>query len=147
MFEIAFALKEDLKKVSEHSKNFELEQCCNGIKADPEDFFADKNVAIVRIDNIIVGYAYGSVETKNKNTSFYKKGQKSFYLEEIYISPQYRNKNIGKALFEFIEAYAKDLNCEILETTAVSKDYEKLLKFYINKMDMKFWSANLIKKI
>lgn len=147
MFEIKFAEKDDLKLIAKLSKCFEEEQCCNGIKADSEDFFIDKKVAIVKIDNEVVGYCYGLVEIKNRNTSLFKKGQKSFYIEEIYINQNYRNKNIGKALFEFIEQYAKSLNCEILETTAVSKDYEKLLNFYINKMNMQFWSANLIKQI
>ena len=76
-----------------------------------------------------------------------KKGQKSFYIEEIYIDKKYRNSGVGLKLFEFIENYAKQNNCDLLETTAVSKDYEKLLNFYIKKLNMNFWSANLIKKL
>lgn len=144
---IQFAENYDLISITKLSKDFEIENCCNGIKADDESYFANKNVVVAKMGKQIIGYCYGSVEEKKKTTSCFKKGQKSFYIEEIYISPNYRNQNIGTKLLQFLEDYAKSLGCEILETTAVSKDYKKLLDFYINKMEMKFWSANLIKKI
>lgn len=146
MVEIKFAEEQDFSCIAKLSKDFEDEQSCNGIKADAEGFFADKNIAVAKNGNKIVGYCYGSVETKERNGSFFKKGQKVFYIDEIYISPKFRSKNIGTKLFKFIENYAKSLGCEILETTAVSKDYKNLLKFYIDKMDMMFWSASLFKK-
>ena len=147
MLVIGFAEKLDLKQVAELSKMFEEEKCCNGIKSDSEMFFKNKNVCVAKLDNMIIGYCYGTVETKKRNTTYYNEGDKSFYIEEIYIREEFRDKEIGSKLFKFIENYAKSLNCTILETTAVSKDYKKLLKFYINNHDMEFWSANLIKKI
>lgn len=144
---IKFAEKEDIKAIVVLSKNFEEELCCNGIKADNEEFFKDKKIVVVKLNNEIVGYCYGNEEIKGRDTSFFKKGQKSFYLEEIYIKPEFRNKKLGDKMFSFIQDYAKSISCELLETTAVSKDYKKLLKFYIDKQDMQFWSANLIKKI
>ena len=147
MIDIKFAQKKDINDIVKLSKKFEDEHCCNGIKADNEMFFATKKVVIAKIESEIVGYCYGEVEMKTKATSFFEKGIKFFYLEEIYVSPKFRKKGIGKLLFEFIENYAKSLKCEILETTAVSKDYKKLLKFYIESNNMQFWSANLIKKL
>jgi len=144
---IEFAKNEETIFIEQLSKDFESEQCCNGIVADARDDLINKDIVVAKVDGCIVGYCYGVVEIKKNNTSFFKKGQKSFYIEEIYLMPQYRNKNIGSKLFTFIQNYAKSLGCEILETTAVSKDYESLLNFYINKMDMKFWSASLIKKL
>lgn len=147
MIEIKFAEKQDFKQIAKLSQDFEKENCCNGIKADPAEFFIDKNVVVAKQDNKVIAYCYGVVEIKTKNTSIYKKGQKSFYIEEIFVEAKFRSKNVGKQLFEFIENYAKSLNCQILETTAVSKDYKKLFNFYINKMDMNFWSANLYKSL
>ena len=147
MIDINFAKKEDICDIVMLSNEFAKEQCCNGIKADDENYFASKKVVVAKVEGNVVGYCYGEVETKKKDTSFFKKWTKSFYLEEIYISPEFRNKDIGKLLFEFIENYAKQLKCKILETTAVSKDYKRLLNFYIEDNNMEFWSANLIKKL
>lgn len=144
---IEFAKDNDFKQIEKLSKTFEEEKCCNGIVADNEEFFRSKNVAVARHNNNVIGYCYGKVEVKEKNTSFYKKGQKTFYIEEIYIDKNFRNLGVGQQLFDFIENYAKENACEFIETTAVSKDYEKLLSFYIKKLDMNFWSASLIKKI
>lgn len=144
---IEFAKKEDLSVIASLSKAFEEEQCCNGIIADNENFFATKKVVIAKVNEKLIGYCYGEEEIKQRNTTFFKKGQKSFYLEEIYIDKKYRNKKIGTKLFNFIENYAQKIGCEIIETTAVSKDYRKLLSFYIDKLNFNFWSASLIKKL
>ena len=67
--EICFAEKKDLKKVSELSKQFECENCCNGIIADNKEYFENKIVAICKIDNDIVGYVCGEVCVQQKNFS------------------------------------------------------------------------------
>lgn len=104
-------------------------------------------MAVAKVDDKIVGYCYGKFEITNKNTSIFKKGQKLFYLEELYVDAQYRNNEIGQSLFLFIEQYAKENDCELIETTAVSKDYKSLLSFYIDKLNMEFWSAEIFKKL
>lgn len=144
---IEFASKNELVFVEQLSKEFEAEQCCNGISADTKKELSKKNIIVAKVDGDIIGYCYGIIETKKRDTSFYKKGQKSFYIEEIYIKSKFRSQNIGAMLFDYMQNYAKSLKCELLETTAVSKDYKSLLNFYIEKMNMNFWSASLIKKI
>lgn len=144
---IEFAKEFEVDELVRLSKAFEQEKCCNGIIADDKDFFIKKKVAVAKIDTSIVGYCYGIFEIKTKDTSKYKKGQKSFYVEELYVDARHRNKEIGRKLFCFIERYAKENGCDFIETTAVSKDYKRLLSFYIDKLDMDFWSAEIIKKI
>lgn len=144
---IEFAKNNELDLIAELSKKFEREKCCNGVVADDKYYFADKKVALAKIDGKTVGYCYGKFEIKEKDTSKCKKGQKSFYIEELYIDNPYRNNRIGQALFRFMENYAKENGCDFIETTAVSKNYKSLLSFYIDKADMEFWSAELIKKL
>lgn len=146
-FKIVVADKEDIKQVVKLSENFAEENCCNGIVKDDFKHFENFDVFVIKEANDVVGYGYGSFEIKNKTNSMYSKGQKSFYIEEIYILPDYRDLGLGKKLFAALEDYAKQNNCDIIETTAVSKDYKKLLDFYITKNNMQFWSASLIKKI
>lgn len=144
---IKFAKKEDLKQIAVLSKMFEDEKCCNGIVADDEEYFKDKKVAIVKENNIVVAYAYGFFEEAQNTKSFIKKGEKLFYLEEMYILPEYRQNGLGGKLFEFLEDFAKKNKCNVIECNAVSKDYASLLNFYIQKHNMEFFSAYLYKKL
>jgi len=145
--EIRFADKENFGKVAKLSQMFADENCCNGIVADSEDYYLDKIVAVAVDDGQIVGYAHGQFEKASKNKSYVNKNDKLFYLEEMYIVPAKRNLNIGKQLFLFLENYAKAKGASVLELNAVSKNYLKLLDFYINKLNMTFLSAYLYKKI
>lgn len=144
---IEWAKPTDANCIAKLSKQFEIENCCNGIVADNENYFSEKKIAVAKNKNDIIGYCYCNFETKEKNCSMYKSGTKSFYIEEIFVEKNYRNNNLGQMLYNFIENYAKENNCEIIEVTAVSKDYKKLLSFYIEKLNMNFWSASLIKNL
>lgn len=144
---IRFAKKEELKDVSKLSKMFASENCCNGIVADSENYYLDKTVAVAIVDSKIVGYAYGKIETVQKEKSYAHKGELMFYLEEMYVVPEKRNLNIGEEMFNFLEDFSKKQGVSVLELNAVSKDYLKLLDFYINKLNMTFFSAYLYKKI
>lgn len=104
-------------------------------------------MAIALDKDIVIGYAYGEIEAAKKNKSYVKKGDKVFYLEEMYVVLSKRNKNVGEKLFKFLEKEARQKGAQVLELNAVSKDYKKLLKFYIEQMNMKFFSAYLYKEL
>lgn len=144
---ISFANANDINSIVSLNKDFVKENCCNGMVEDDAEYLKTKNIAVAKNGEEVVGYCYGEFEIKNRDTSMFKKGQKSFYIEELYVSKSFRNKNIGKMLYDFIESFAKENGCNIIETTAVSKNYKALLKFYIEKSDMCFWSASLVKQL
>ena len=145
--EIRFARKKEFKTVSKLSQMFASENCCNGIVADLENYYLDKIVAVAIEDYQIIGYAHGNFETVKRNKSYVNKDDKIFYLEEMYVTPSKRNLQIGEKLFKFLENYAKEQGALVIELNAVSKNYLKLLNFYINKLNMSFLSAYLYKKI
>lgn len=145
--EIMFAKKADLIFVARLSKQFENEGCCNGIVADDEKYFENKIVAICKVGEQIVGYVCGEVMVQQKNVSYSKQGDKYFELDEIYIAPNHRNKGYGKQMFAYMEDYAKKQGCKSLRLNAVSKNYQSLLKFYIEYMQMNFQSAYLVKQL
>lgn len=144
---IGFAENGELDEVVRLGKKFESEKCCNGIIADDKEYFSDKKVVIAKLNDTVAGYCYGKFEIKQKDAGKFKKGQKIFYVEELYVDKPYRGEKIGHKLFSFVENYAKENGCEWIETTAVSKNYKALLSFYIDKLNMEFWSAEIIKKL
>ena len=84
---------------------------------------------------------------EEKKKPYAEIGEKYFYLEEIFVLKDFRNMKIGENLFKFAEDYAKREGCKTMRLSAVSKNYNKLLKFYIEHLNMEFLSAYLIKKI
>jgi len=144
---IRFSKKCEAENIAKLSGQFALENSCNGIVADTPEYFKNKNVIVAVLNNKIIGYCYGEIEIEEKNRSFAVKGDKYFDLEEVYVLPEYRKLGIGQKLFNYAENYATENNCKTVQLNAVSKDYKKLLSFYIDKLNMQFWSAYLIKKI
>lgn len=139
--------EEDIPCVLELNRQFADSKICNGIVADtPQDLKAE-TVFVAENNGKICAYAYGHFEDANCNTDLLKKGDKTFMLEEIYVVPKMRSVGLGKALFEFVENFAKEGGAKTVQVYAVSKDYARLLKFYIDTLGFDFWSAWLIKKI
>lgn len=146
-YQIRFCNEKEIEKLVYLSEAFEQEDCCNGIIADSYEYFVNKKVAVCLVNNEIIGYCYGSIDKEDKLRSYSNVGDMIYYLDEMYVSPRYRNCGVGKKLFEFVEKYAKENNCKTIRLNAVSKDYKRLLTFYIDELGMSFWSAFLVKNI
>ena len=144
---LEFNNNSDIAEIVKLSKEFEEENCCYGFVSDDEDYFKDKKIVVARQNERIIGYCYFTLETKSNDSSFYKKGQNTLYIEEIFVKKEYRSHNIGQKLFTFAELYAKENNCSFIEVSAVNKNYNKIISFYIDKLNMTLWSAHMIKKI
>ena len=147
MLDIRLAKADELIYVSALSKEFEKENITYGLIGDEVDHYYNKDIFIAIDNNIVIGYAYGSFELKDKDTSFYKKDDKSYYLEEIYVKKDFRSKGIGTLLFKACEKYAKNNGALWIELSTSTKDYAKALNFYIKMMGLNYWSSYLIKKI
>lgn len=145
--EVRFNKEFEVENIAKLSEQFSKENSCNGIIADSAQYFKNKKVVVAIKENQIIGYCHGEIEIEEKNRSFAAKGDKYFDLEEVYVLPEYRKLGIGQELFNFIENFAKENNCKTIRLNAVSKDYKKLLSLYIDKLNMTFWSAFLIKEI
>ena len=147
MVEVRLCKENEIQYLVKLSKDFENENCCNNIKSDDYNYFKSIKVYVAVIDNEIIGYAYGKEDCENNERSYSKKGDKYFELEEIYVSKLFRSQGVGKMLYWYIEAMAKFNGCKTIRLNAVSKDYKRLLKFYIEELKMDFISAYLVKQI
>ena len=74
-------------------------------------------------------------------------GTPYFEIEELYVVPECRNQGVGRALFQFVEQELKAVGIEYMMLSTATKNYKKILHFYIDELGMDFWSARLFKKL
>lgn len=93
----------------------------------------------------IIGYIFGHYYDNEKKIADIAIGDKCFEVDELYVLKEYRSQGIGKRLFELMNEEVKD-NVSFITLPTGTKDYKKILKFYVEITDMTFHSAFLFKK-
>lgn len=128
------------------SKAWADEHSCPAYYENEPDEFINHSVYIATDDGRIVAYALGNIIELKEKTSYNEIGEKSFELDEIYVEPEYRNRGIGSALYKFVEEDVRE-KVDVIGVIATSYEYEKLLNFYVNELDMSFNHALLVKRM
>ncbi|MCI7800225.1 GNAT family N-acetyltransferase [Eubacterium sp.] len=136
----------NIKAVIALSKEWESEDLTYGYCANNKNDLIGNDLFLAYLNNEIVGYLFGKCSVLNEAIIPIDKGSKCFEINEIYVKEKYRSQGIGKALFEYTENYHKQ-NVDYITLSTATKNYKNILNFYIEKMDMSFWSAKLFKKI
>ena len=122
------------------------EHSCLSYSANESDEFINHDVYIALDDDRVVAYGLGNIKELEKKTSYNEIGEKAFFLDELYVAAEYRNRGIGKALYKFMEEDVKE-KVDVISVIATSNEYKKLLNFYIEDLDMKFNHAQLTKRM
>lgn len=142
-YEFRKADEKTVRSLIELSRKWQEENCSYGILVNTEEDI--KEPICVAVDNDeIVGYIFGHYYTAKSKTSYAEIGSNCFAVDEVYVLPEYRNRGIGQELFKRMEAAVKD-SCNYITITTSTKDYKKILHFYVEELDMSFHSAFLIK--
>ena len=128
------------------SVDWEQENSCHGYRRNTVDDILGNRIFIAADHDEIIGYLFGHAERTKEKTSLYEKDELFFELEELYVKPEFRSKGIGKTLFQYAETSIKPEIGLILLGTA-TKNYRAILHFYLDELDMEFWSARLFKRI
>ena len=98
-------------------------------------------------DGRSLGYLLGHGSTAKNASSIMPVGTAYFEIEELYVRPEHRGRGIGRALYAFAEERVKAEGIGYLMLSTATKDYKKILHFYIEELGMEFWSARLWKRL
>ena len=128
------------------SRDWEREDSCRGYRENAREDIEGRRVFTAREEGALAAYLFGLVQTEEKGSSVLKKGAPYFELEELYVVPERRSQGVGRALYRFAEERLRGEAEQILLGTA-TKDWRRVLHFYIEELGMDFWSARLFKKI
>ncbi len=132
-------IKADLIKMS---ALWESENSCYGYRANTAEDFEKQDIFIADIDGLMVGYLLCHTYTQEKEICTVPNGSMCLEIEELYILPEHRSRGIGKALYNAaVESYGDTVDYVALSTA--TKNYKSILHFYIDELDMTFWSARL----
>ncbi|MBQ7145576.1 MAG: GNAT family N-acetyltransferase [Lachnospiraceae bacterium] len=137
--------KEYLAQLLSLSRDWAEEKTCPAYYANEEADFLDKDIFVALDGERIVAYAYGEIKELTEATSYNRVGEKAFDLEELYVVPALRDRGVGKALYRFMEEQIRD-RVDVIGVTAVSYQYEKLLRLYIDELGFDFKYAQLAKR-
>ena len=107
----------------------------------------DKRTFVAKEDDTIIGYIFEKDGISKNYNSIMQDGEKYFGIEEIYVIPSKRSLGIGKRLMDFVKEIAKKDGYKYVFLVTSTKDWNKILDFYINKCDMTFYCASLVKKL
>ena len=73
-------------------------------------------------------------------------GTAFFEVEELYVVPERRSGGIGAALFAYAEEAVR-ADADFMMLSTATKNWRAVFHFYLDVMDMQFWSARLFKRI
>jgi len=135
------------EKLIAMSADWERESSCHGYrKNDPGDIEGNR-IFVAEENGQILGYLFGHEEKAKQTSSIMAANTRCFEVEELYVIPEYRSKGVGKALFSYAQAQAIQDGIHFLMVATATKDYKRILHFYIEELGMEFWSARLFKKL
>ena len=146
MVAIHEAKQSDIKRLLELSLMWEKEESCYGYRANTEDDFQDCYI-LAAYDDELIAYVFGKEEVQDKQTSVINKNMHYFEIEELYVHPSYRSRGIGKQLMESLQKELKKKGLKMMVLSTATKNWKAIMHFYIDEIDMNFWSARLYKHL
>jgi GNAT superfamily N-acetyltransferase len=84
---------------------------------------------VAECDGQLVGYIHASVQRDNP-VEIISAEQPYVAIEDIYVLPDFRNRDIGGALLERVFAVAHQDGIERFTVGTLSKETDRILKFY-----------------
>ena len=140
-------LNEDvLAKLISFSEDWAAENSCYGYRPNDKSDIEGNRIFFAEDNGDIVGYLFGRVCESKQMKSIMPEGTPFFEVEELYVIPEKRSQGVGEKLFRFAENAVKT-EAEYMVLSTATKNWKAIFHFYIDELNMNFWSARLFKKI
>ena len=128
------------------SEDWEAEQSCHGYRKNERPDIEGERIFTAFAEGEMIGYLFGHMEKAKNSSSIMPEGTPYFEVEELYVVPEKRSQGIGAKLFGYTEEAVKaDADYMVLSTA--TKNWKAVFLFYLDELDMTFWSARLFRKI
>ncbi|MBR6004130.1 MAG: GNAT family N-acetyltransferase [Lachnospiraceae bacterium] len=137
---------EVLAKLIEFSNDWTNEDSCYGYRPNDKSDIEGNRIFFAEENKETVGYLFGNICKSKNMKSIIPEGTPYFEVEELYVTPKKRSQGIGEKLFLFAENAVKD-EAEYMILSTATKNWKAIFHFYIDELNMQFWSARLFKKI
>jgi len=138
----------DLSAFIALSADWEKEDITWGLRANTEDDLKGMRIFGAYDGGRLIGYVSTSSSRTERTYSMVPQvGTHCWEIEELYVIPEMRGMGIGRKLFEHAENAAQEDGAQFIFLSTATKDYRKILHFYIDELGMEFWSARLFKPI
>lgn len=128
------------------SQKWADENSCHGYVCNTPAELEGRTVFLARHDQRVVGYLFGVFEKTARDSSIIAKNSSVFEIEELFVLPDFRGQGIGGALFERCEQTVR-AQAQYITLSTATKNWKGILHFYLDELDMTFWSARLFKKL
>ena len=138
--------EETLATLIRYSRDWEEENSCHGYRKNDRSDIEGNRVFLAENDEQITGYLFGHMATNEKAISIMPAGTRFFEVEELYVCPPFRGHGIGQRLFRCAEQ-AVSAEADFLMLSTATKNWRAIMHFYIDELDMQFWSARLFKRL
>ena len=138
--------EEVLNELIRMSEDWEKENSCHGYRKNDKSDIDGNRIFLAYDGDTVIGYLFGYAEKSKESSSIMPDGTPCFEIEELYIRPEYRNHGIGRKLFDYVENTVRG-EVDYLMLSTATKNWKAILHFYLDELDMDFWSARLFKRI
>ena len=128
------------------SEAWAAEDSCFGYRLNERADIEGNRIFLAEDADGTAGYLFGKIYPSVQMKSVMPAGTPYFEVEEIYVVPEKRSRGIGRALFRFAEQAVK-ADADYIVLSTATRNWKAVFRFYLDELDMRFWSARLFKKI